>query len=77
MANSNIDLDALDAQEEIQESKAQAKVSAPAYSREQILASVRYSNRRDALGVVLKPGRLYTDAEIEAALKHYYKKGVK
>ncbi|MBP3410478.1 MAG: hypothetical protein J6M10_05715 [Clostridia bacterium] len=75
-----IDLDAMDEQDMAQE-KAQEKPAAkavePAFSRDQLLASVRYSNRRDALSVVLKPGRLYTDAEVEAELKKYYGKVVK
>lgn len=68
----NIDNAAVGAVQET--AKAEA---APAFSRAQILAAKRYSNRRDALSVVLEDGRLYTDAQIAAALKSYYGKEVK
>lgn len=72
MSNYNpADLDALDAQDTAAEKKETA------YSKAQILASVRYSGRRDALNVVLKEGRHYTDTEIEKALRDYYGKKVK
>lgn len=80
MSNNYVDLDALDAQDAANESPAKAahrQAKAPAYSRDQILASRRYSMRRDALSVVLKPGKLYTDAQIEEELKNYYKRSVK
>ena len=54
-----------------------AKPAQQRYSKAQILASTRYSHRRDALSVALKEGALYSDAEIEAALKNYYRKEVK
>lgn len=53
------------------------ETAAPAFSRAQILAAKRYSNRRDALSVVLEDGRLYTDAQIASALKSYYGKEAK
>lgn len=58
----------------VQAAKTEAE---PAFSRAQILAAKRYSNRRDALSVVLEDDRLYTDAQIAAALKNYYGREVK
>ena len=79
MSNYNpADLDAMDAQDMAAEAKSgAAKPAQPAYSKAQILASTRYSGRRDALSVALQEGRHYTEPEIELALKNYYKKEVK
>jgi len=78
MSNFNpADLDALDAQDAVAEMKTAGKPAEHRYSKAQILASIRYSHRRDALSVALEEGRLYSDREIEAALKNYYKKEVK
>lgn len=68
------DLDAMDEQDMAQE-KAKTE-GAPAFAKAQILASTRYSNRRDALAVVLEEGKLYTDEQIAEALKDYYGKAV-
>lgn len=77
MSNYNpADLDALDAQDTAAEAKA-AKAAERRYTKAQILASTRYSHRRDALSVALEEGRHYSDQEIARALENYYKKEVK
>ena len=47
------------------------------YSKAQLIASARYSGRRDALNVLLEDGKLYTELEVAKALDDYYKKKVK
>lgn len=44
-----------------------------AYSKEQILASKKYENRRDALGVVLKNGEKYTLEKVDSLLEKFMK----
>ena len=54
-----------------------AKNKPTAYSKAQLIASARYSGRRDALNVLLEDGRLYTELEIAKMLDDYYRKKVK
>ena len=48
-----------------------------AFTKEQILNSKKYRNRRDALGVVLKDDESYTIADIESLLDGFMKGKVK
>ena len=44
-----------------------------AYSKEQILTSKKYENRRDILGVLLADGNEYTFDDIESLLDKFMK----
>ncbi len=44
-----------------------------AYSKEQILASKKYENRRDVLGVILKDGEQYTLEKVNSLLEKFLK----
>ena len=43
------------------------------FTKEQILASKKYSYRRDALGVVLAEGKEYTLKEVDSLLEKFMK----
>ena len=43
------------------------------YSKEQILNSKRYLNRRDALGVILADDKMYTKEEVDSLLEKFMK----
>lgn len=43
------------------------------YSKEQILSSKKYTNRRDALGVILVDDKMYTKEEVESLLEKFMK----
>lgn len=47
------------------------------FSKEQILASAKYSNRRDLLTVLLEDGKSYTTEQVEQVMNDWFKKGVK
>lgn len=47
------------------------------FSKEQILASKKYSNRRDALGAILADGQEYTFEQVETLLKRFMERKVK
>ena len=44
-----------------------------AYSKEQILASKKYENRRDILGVLLKDGEEYELEKVDSLLEKFMK----
>ena len=44
-----------------------------AYSKEQILASKKYENRRDVLGVILKDNKEYTLEKVDSLLEEFMK----
>ena len=48
-----------------------------AYSKEQILVSKKYENRRDILGVILKDGCEYTFEKVDSLLDKFMKGKVK
>lgn len=79
MSNYYPDADAPEMQETPMEPRRPeaAKNKPMAYSKAQLIASTRYSGRRDALNVLLEDGRLYTELEVVKALDDYYKKKVK
>lgn len=65
-------------QKETSETKeAQTVETESKFSKEQILASARYSNRRDILNALLTDGKEYTIAEVEKIMDGWFKKGVK
>ena len=43
------------------------------YSKEQILNSKKYTNRRDALGVILADKKKYTKEEVDSLLDKFMK----
>ena len=43
------------------------------FSKEQILSSAKYSNRRDALNVVLSDDKTYTHEEVDTLLNKFMK----
>lgn len=47
------------------------------FTKEQILASDKYSNRRDALGVILADGNSYTLEKVDSLLEKFMKGKVK
>lgn len=49
------------------------KPAAPKFSKEQLIRSDRFANRRDLLGALLKDGKLYSIEEVETAIEHYMK----
>lgn len=49
------------------------EVTVSAYSKEQILASKKYENRRDILGVLLKDGVEYTFEKVDSLLDKFMK----
>lgn len=53
------------------------KPAATKYSKEQLVRSQRYANRRDLLGALLKDGKSYTFDEADDLLNKYMKGKVK
>ena len=47
------------------------------FSKEQILASKKYINRRDALGVILSDDKSYTIEKVDSLLENFMKGKVK
>lgn len=47
------------------------------YSKEQILKSKKYANRKDILAVVLEDDKIYSHEEIEKEIDKFMKKEVK
>lgn len=47
------------------------------YSKEQILKSKKYTNRKDILAIVLEDGKIYSHEEIEKEIDKFMKKEVK
>ncbi len=47
------------------------------FTKEQLLNSMRYSGRKDALSVVLKEDKTYTHKEVELELNKFLKRKVK
>nr|DAY51591.1 MAG TPA: ATP-dependent RNA helicase [Caudoviricetes sp.] len=47
------------------------------FTKEQILQSLKFSNHRDILSVLLKDGRNYTVEEIDREIQNYMKGAVK
>jgi hypothetical protein len=48
-----------------------------AFTKQQILAAAKYTERRDLLAVLLEDGKSYTLAEVNAAITEFMKKEVK
>jgi len=53
--------------------KKETKQQEALFTKEQVLASKRYADRRDALGVVLADGKEYTLKEVDALLEKFMK----
>lgn len=47
------------------------------YTREQVMSSQRYANRRDLVSVLLESGKTYTLAEVDALINKFMKGAVK
>lgn len=50
--------------------------TARSFSKDAILKSKTYAERRDALSFLLHEGEMYTHAQIENILKEYYERKV-
>ena len=50
---------------------------APAYTKEQLLASKKYRDRRDLLHALLEDERQYTNEQVDALITNYMKGKVK
>lgn len=50
-------------------------VSAPTFSKEQILKSNKYNKRRDLLSVLLEDNKTYTISEVDNLIEKYMKGG--
>ena len=57
--------------------EANLKEKETAYTKEQILKSKKYKDRKDVLNVVLKEGSTYTLKEVDNAIKTFMKREVK
>lgn len=49
------------------------EVVKPKFTKQQLLQSQKYVNRRDALSALLKDGETYTHEEVERILQQFYK----
>lgn len=58
-------------------SKEKIKTIELKYSKEQLLKSKKYSNRKDLLGVLLEDKKEYSFAEVDAEIDKFMKRGVK
>ena len=58
------------------ETAAPAKAEA-AFTREQVMSSQRYANRRDLVSVLLENGKTYTLTEVDALINKFMKGAVK
>lgn len=57
-----------------------AAAQAPAeavYTREQVMGSQRYANRRDLVSVLLESGKTYTLTEVDALITKFMKGAVR
>lgn len=61
------------AKQQVSKAKKEKEQQESLFTKEQILASKKYSDRRDALGVVLADGKEYTLKEAEALLEKFMK----
>lgn len=50
-----------------------AEPAAPAFAKDQLLASERYARYRDMLNALLDSGRTYTAAEVDAHIEGFKK----
>lgn len=56
---------------------ANEKTDAALFSKEQLMASQKYSGRRDILSALLDDKKLYSAADVDAAIEKYAKGAVK
>lgn len=59
------------------EKVAEVKTTESKYSKEQLLKSKKYANRRDLLEVLLDNKKEYSFAEVDAEIDKFMKRGVK
>lgn len=59
------------------EKKEEIKTTESKYSKEQLLKSKKYSNRKDLLGVLLDDKKEYSFVEVDAEIDKFMKRGVK
>ena len=52
-------------------------VKTDVFSKEQILASAKFANRRDLLTVLLEDSRQYSILDVEKVMDDWFKRGVK
>ena len=54
-----------------------SKQDKPKFTRQQVLASARYKNRRDLVAALLDEGKTYTIAEVDQMVDQFMKGKVK
>lgn len=59
------------------EKKEAIKTTESKYSKEQLLKSKKYANRKDLLGVLLDDEKEYSFTEVDAEIEKFMKRGVK
>lgn len=57
--------------------EAPEKKAEPTYTKDQVVLSQRYANRRDLVSVLLEDGKTYTLAEVDALINMFMKGAVK
>lgn len=55
----------------------EVKTTESKYSKEQLLKSKKYGNRKDLLGVLLDDKKEYSFTEVDAEIEKFMKRGVK
>ena len=55
----------------------EVKTTESKYSKEQLLKSKKYANRKDLLGVLLDDEKEYSFTEVDAEIEKFMKRGVK
>lgn len=55
----------------------EVKTTESKFSKEQLLKSKKYANRKDLLGVLLDDKKEYSFTEVDAAIDKFMKRGVK
>ena len=53
-----------------------AKKNTAKFSKEQLISSSKYGNRKDALSVLLDSKKMYSHEEVEKKLKEFYERKV-
>lgn len=57
--------------------KKATEAPAPTFTKEQMLASQKYANRRDIINALLVAGKTYTTAQVDALIEKFMKGSVR
>jgi hypothetical protein len=63
--------------EKVQTAVEETEQSEPTFSKEQLLASERYANKRDMVNALLEEDKSYTIKTVDGLIEEEYKKEVK